>query len=388
MAYENSEHTNNERTVTGSGVSVAKRLNNDRRPYVVVQELQAKHLPVSPSNAIAHMKKLGTLLNQKYGHKKCVVIGFAETATALSVIVANSIDSVCGMIQTTREVSRATEEYMEFSEEHSHATEQFVHKATICAMTRNIECVIVVDDEITTGNTAQRLIQTLMSQNLTLSDAIFVVASLINGLSQEMQKAFASQGIRIEYLLHMDIHDSNIDLRQLKEKAICDYFLASNSIAKEPFRLNGNSNPRLGMNIKEYASSCDEMIGDILSLLGDELEECESLLVLGTEECMYPAIALAARIEELFPITVKTHSTTRSPIVSASNVDYPIKSSNKINSFYDPNRVTYLYNIERYDVVLIVTDSEGDCLTGVDSLQKALKAKGNDRIFVFSWCGQ
>lgn len=59
--------------------------------------------------------------------------------------------------------------------------------------------------------------------------------------------------------------------------------------------------------------------------------------------------------------TVQCHSTTRSPIGVNGNKSYPIYCGYKLNSFYDDLRDTYIYDIESYDKVLVITDAKSDC---------------------------
>lgn len=85
---------------------IAKRFNNQKRTYLLVNPLQAKHIPVSPKASLGMMKALGDMLANKYPDTK-LVIGFAETATAIGAVVAESFSSKCVYIHTTREnVSR------------------------------------------------------------------------------------------------------------------------------------------------------------------------------------------------------------------------------------------------------------------------------------------
>lgn len=102
---------------------IAKRINNNKRPYLLVNPLQAKHIPVSPSKALQMMTSLGELVATKYGDAN-LVIGFAETATAIGAVVAKTISDECLYIQTTREIVKDAKDYVFFTEEHSHATEQ------------------------------------------------------------------------------------------------------------------------------------------------------------------------------------------------------------------------------------------------------------------------
>ena len=80
------------------------------------------------------------------------------------------------------------------------------------------------------------------------------------------------------------------------------------------------------------------------------------------------------------------HATTRSPIVPAKYDDYPLFSRYSLESFYEKNRVTYIYNLKKYDNIYIVTDSiyNND---GINSLINALKIKDNKNITIINLGG-
>ena len=82
-------------------IRIAKRLNNNRRTYLLVNPLQAKHIPVSPSKALQMMTRLGELVSSKYNDSR-LVVGFAETATAIGAVVAKELSDDCMFLHTTR----------------------------------------------------------------------------------------------------------------------------------------------------------------------------------------------------------------------------------------------------------------------------------------------
>ena len=67
-------------------VAVAKRENNTKRNYLVVNRLQGKHVPVSPGEAMQMFEELAAAARERYGAERTLVIGFAETATAIGEI--------------------------------------------------------------------------------------------------------------------------------------------------------------------------------------------------------------------------------------------------------------------------------------------------------------
>lgn len=139
-------------------VAVAKRKNNKKRNYLVVNRLQGKHIPVSPKSAFDMFGELADVVKKKYEGQKLLVIGFAETATAIGTHVARETDSY--YIQTTREEVEGAE-YIYFSESHSHATEQRLVKNDLDKVLKKIDKILFVEDEVTTGNTIMNIVNML-----------------------------------------------------------------------------------------------------------------------------------------------------------------------------------------------------------------------------------
>ena len=81
---------------------LAKRWQNSKRSYLLVNPLQAKHCPSDPGQALAMMRSLGRQVAEHYPQAR-LVIGFAETATAIGATLASCLGPDCWYIQTTRE---------------------------------------------------------------------------------------------------------------------------------------------------------------------------------------------------------------------------------------------------------------------------------------------
>ena len=71
--------------------------------------------------------------------------------------------------------------------------------------------------------------------------------------------------------------------------------------------------PRKTLRIGAYDRSCQAVAEAMLSHTLGPVETLGKTLVLGTEECMYPALRLGERLERL-GAEVCCHATTRSPI--------------------------------------------------------------------------
>lgn len=64
-------------------VAIARRENNSKRNYLVINRFQGKHIPVAPSKALKMFYELGGLVKKAYAEERLLIIGFAETATAI-----------------------------------------------------------------------------------------------------------------------------------------------------------------------------------------------------------------------------------------------------------------------------------------------------------------
>lgn len=110
-----------------------------------------------------------------------------------------------------------------------------------------------------------------------------------------------------------------------------------------------------------------------------------SVLVLGTEEFMYPAIAVANQFSKN-GYSAKCHATTRSPIMVSTEQDYPLHCRYELRSLYDDNRKTFLYDIGTYDKVFVITDAVDTSAAGISDLCNALVQNQNKDISVIRWC--
>lgn len=370
---------------------IAKRFNNQKRTYLLVNPLQAKHIPVSPKASLGMMKTLGDMLANKYPDTK-LVIGFAETATAIGAVVAESFSSKCVYIHTTRENVSGVVQWVQFMEEHSHATEQSLVGDNLSAWISATDSVVFVDDEISTGKTLTNMIEQLKYKYPQLKSKKIVAASLLNRVSEEDERKLITAGIVCEYLLKLPQTDYS---SAVKDIAICEAPVAVPAKIETNYQAlfcKNFDNPRKGVQIGRYKHGCEEMAETFLAQFVHKIKHGSSILVLGTEECMYPALRLGAVLEDMGQnYHVRCHATTRSPIGVCTEENYPITSGYKLNSFYDINRPTYIYNLCEYDTVVVVTDTFVKEFTALESLVGALPNKKAVQLFYIQggknvWC--
>lgn len=357
-------------------VSIAKRENNKKRNYLVVNKLQGKHIPVNPCKALDLFVELAEMIKNKYENENLLIIGFAETATAIGSAVASTLGAM--YMQTTRERVENVE-FLFFSEEHSHATEQKLIKTDIAAVIEKTDRIVFVEDEVTTGNTILNIIRVIRETFNTNID--FSVLSLINGMDKESEERYKSLGIPTHYILKTD-NSRYIPVAE-KFSGNGDYYSPDERPCAHSgiFTLKGYPlNARRLINGTEYKESCEKLAERIISEIS--FNENEEILVIGTEEFMYPAIYTGGRIAGK-GCKVFTHSTTRSPITVSKEEDYPLHSRYELCSLYDEERRTFIYNLRRYDKVVIITDSPDPSEKALNVLVNAAAKQGNDRIYIF-----
>lgn len=360
-------------------VRIAKRENNTKRNYLVVNRFQGKHVPVEPSKAFAMFEELAELVKQEYPDEKILFIGFAETATAIGAAVSSYFDAV--YMQTTREHVPGAD-YLFFSEEHSHATEQKLVKDDLARISSAVDRVIFIEDEVTTGNTILNIIKILEREYPVIKK--YSVASLLNGMTEESLKAYEDREIKLHYLVKTN-HGRYSETAE-RFRGDGQYFVLDNSGDKNInavyYEIKSYMNARRAVRTVDYKQHVDAMCGCALNRI--DLGGKNNILVLGTEEFMYPALRLGQLLENNGK-HVKSHATTRSPIAVSSEDEYPLHVRYELQSLYDDSRVTFLYDIGKYDSVIVVTDAEYAGGAGINTLLNAISTN-NKEIHIIRWC--
>ena len=372
-------------------VRIAKRENNTKRSYLVVDPLQGKHVPVEPSKALNLFKSLAEKLQGKYEGERLLLIGFAETATAIGAQAAITLGTK--YIQTTREVIPDAR-YLFFSEAHSHATEQKLVKDDIDRVINDIDRIVFIEDEVTTGNTIMNIIKIITKEYQ--KKIKFAVASLLNGMTEESLKIYQDEKIELHYLVKTDhsgygavaeqyrcdgLYICAIPENHTHESADIDVQSEKN-MREHIISIPGWMNARRFVDAKQYEAACRKLAETVIAETG--VKQGERVLVIGTEEFMYPALLTGQEIEKM-GCEVRSHSTTRSPIAVSTEEEYPLHCRYELRSLYDPDRKTFIYDLENYDRVIVMTDSALVSLKGLETLTYALRMK-NENITVIRWC--
>lgn len=368
---------------------LAQRDNNSKRKFLLVNRLQGKHLATDPKEALQLFALLGEKVKAIYQNQRVVVIGFAETATAIGAAVAAQFPGEILLLQTSREQIDNACNLVHFEEEHSHATMQKLY----CTepqrdILRNAEVVLFVEDEVTTGKTILNFVEALVTAGHLNNQTQFAVASLVNGLSDELLLRYQQQKISYHYLMRGQYHADLDPYPQLQTKQPWQPAVIDAEIAKETILvLSGKKESRSGIVMKDYEAACIKLGQQLITHIEkSEMPLKGHVLLLGTEEFMYPVIKVAAMLQSHFSdCTVVTHATTRSPIKISRQGAYPIFNGSKIDSLYEAGRQTFVYNLQPYDQVIWITDAVRPQAAGTAQLHQALRYFGCKDILGVNW---
>lgn len=359
---------------------------NKKRQFLFISKLIAKHLAVSPSIALGTGSLLASLLMEKEGlpplpqssalvrvlksgapdpaaakealrytvalPEKTVFIGMAETATGLGHAVFQHFENAF-YIHTTREnISGLTPSFV-FEEEHSHATSHKVYGPK--GMLEEAQAIVLIDDEISTGNTLINLISALDEQ---FPGKKYTSLSILDWRNEEQQEKFGQLA-----------RDREIDITVLSLMA-GEFDLKHGSSPEEP-QIEPLAGSAVGQ-LKEiaeapslpYESSTGQRYIGLTGRFGissDEQKEIDSWaikaaekadekskkpLVIGIGENMYLPLRFGLALSDRAIV----QTTTRSPIFASSEKDYPI---NEKASFQLPDADgidQFIYNLNRLDI--------------------------------------
>lgn len=288
-----------------------------------------------------------------------IIIGFAETATALGHGVFDCFDRSF-YVHTTREGVRDASPTLTFEEEHSHAVDQRCFANKDLLQTGNP--IILVDDEITTGKTALNIIKDIQSK---FPRKEYAVLSILDWRAtkdlEQFNKLEAELGIKIRVVsllsgqisfkgktLDNALYDYKPKFKQnkveLENVDLSQFFTSLNyqsqhlttstgvySFIKETGRFGIVANDQIAIN-----TACHQA--------GIKLKDArvsEQTLCIGTGELMYLPMKIAANMGD----GIYYHSSTRSPIHPIQKTGYAIQNGFSYSNPENQSVTHYIYNI-------------------------------------------
>lgn len=296
---------------------------NPKRGFLFVSKILGKHWPVDiPTLARIH-EALAAKLPAPCG--KTLFIGMAETATALAQGVfearlARYPEAPALYLHTSR-LRVAEAEICPFEESHSHAANQWLHLPA--APLADTDTLILIDDELSTGNTFRALQHALAPHLPKLRHIHWLCATDFSPPQ--------SDGITRHSLLQGQWQFSPAPIAHSAPAA-----------QGTPVTIADSGFGRLGINRAVRLPD---------ALIPQNIGKAEKILVIGTGEFIHPPAVFARKLQEASGAQVFLQSSTRSPALVFGAITHK-------RAFADPygeGVPYYLYNVEdgQYDRLFI-----------------------------------
>jgi len=393
--------------------SLAARKNKKRR-FLFVSNVLGKHVPVDPfvsllagvALAVQFLSKVHGVdhvdtqdivqaLKTKKDTKKVyetvveqsliplpeetLFIGFAETATGLGHAAFSLFDKA-HYLHTTREQIPLLESELNFDEDHSHAVNHRCYPLD-SELLKTAKTIVLVDDEITTGNTALNIIRAIHCK---YPKTNYVVLSLLDWRTAEDKANFKMLERKLDITIQtisllageigvngdpisdqVDQFNHRMDPTSFSGSPVLPevrYLDITDVISVFSQDSTGYQNvlPYLKLTGRFGLSSSDNLkLLPLARQIGQELEEDrmgKKSLCLGTGEFMYFPMLVSA----FMGTGVSYHSTTRSPIYSFTKPEYAIQNGFSYQSSDEWSLANYVYNVpvEYYDEVYVFLERD------------------------------
>ncbi|HWJ84352.1 MAG TPA: phosphoribosyltransferase [Cellulomonas sp.] len=403
---------------------------NPRRAHLLVSRVLGKHVPTDPrvvrgaglllgevvrAELLGNAPPSGAALrdalagdvsgldrSQPGPPVPAVVLGYAETATALGQQVAEALGAP--VLHSTRRHVPGLAPVGGFEEEHSHATSHLLLPADP-ALLRTPGTLVLVDDELSTGRT---VLNTIAALHADQPRERYVVAALVDLRTEEDRAAMDAAGVRLGTRIDVvalaagtvelpaDVHARAAALvAELTDVRAAGPGLASSgpeavpavtasaeaahrvsegsaraAVLPEPVRVALPWPADLPESARHGWDPADDgrrrvavdRATEVLAALVDH--DARRVLVLGTEELLDVPQRLAAALADHRPETqVRVSSTTRSPVLAVDDEGYAIRTALRFDAHDDPDDgpgPRFAYNVAGFDTIVVVLDERGD----------------------------
>ncbi len=309
-----------------------------------------------------------------------VVLGFAETATALGHSVADALGART-YLHSTRRPSPDVPAVGSFEEGHSHATTHLLLPSPP-GLLAGSDPLVLVDDELSTGRTAMGAIEVL--HTLFPGRTRYLVATLVDFRSAADEAAMSGRatdlGLRVDVVslvrgrvmlppeilelaaahIAANTEPPGEPVENPKSPAVGTRRPASRSTVRASWPVGLRQGGRFG-----FTHGSQPAFGHAVARIAEQVRAAlpagvRRILVVGTEELMYLPLRLAIDLTGEYHVWFQ--STTRSPVHPETTPGSPVRSRTIFAAADGTER--YLYNAAvgfpgpstDPDVIVLVTD--------------------------------
>ncbi|MFJ6406111.1 phosphoribosyltransferase [Streptomyces hydrogenans] len=374
---------------------------NPKRAHLLVSSVLGKHVPQHPSVVYGSGLGLGLRVRELLGAEdaeRAVVLGYAETATALGHAVADGLGTAPYLHSTRRPVPGVTTAGG-FEESHSHATSHLLLPEDP-ELLAGKGPLVLVDDEFSTGNTVLNTIRGLHERYPRDRYVVVALVDMRGPADRDRLTGFAAEiGARVDLI---SLAAGTVGLPDgVLEKG--QELVARHETARPPVpapRSRTGSAPadapadvpagppapvRVALDwpadvpdggrhgfTPGHRARLEAALPAMTSALTEALAPAPDhgsadgprVLVLGFEELMYAPLRLAGALEDA-GLDVRYSTTTRSPVLAVDDPGYAIRTRLVFPAHDDPADgpgERYAYNVAGggFDAVVAVVDSAAD----------------------------
>ncbi|MEU3399127.1 phosphoribosyltransferase [Streptomyces filamentosus] len=373
---------------------------NPKRAHLLVSSVLGKHVPQHPSVVYGSGLGLGLRVRELLGAEeagRAVVLGYAETATALGHAVADGLGTAPYLHSTRRPVPGVATAGG-FEESHSHATSHLLLPEDP-ELLAGEGPLVLVDDEFSTGNTVLNTIRGLHERYPRERYVVVALVDMRGPADRDRLTAFAAEiGARVDLItlaagtvgLPEGVLEKGQELVARHEPAPGTVPVPRTrggfTAVAAPVRVDLDwpagvpDGGRHGFTPDHRArleAALPAMTGALTEALAVGTEGAPGaasrdlpggarprVLVLGFEELMYAPLRLAGALEDA-GLDVRYSTTTRSPVLAVDDPGYAIRTRLVFPAHDDPADgpgERYAYNVAGggYDAVVAVVDSTAD----------------------------
>jgi Phosphoribosyl transferase/TRSP domain C terminus to PRTase_2 len=396
---------------------------NPKRSFLFVSKLLGKHLEVHPDIPKLSGHLLSNLFTKKYENtyfsnihslieavktgdmkqevkeelqktyplsEKVLFLGFAETATGIGHAVFSAFENA-HYVHTTREEFTDKKSVFDFQEEHSHATDHLCYLIDTNVI-EDVSHIVLIDDEITTGNTCLNLIRSL---NELYPNKRYTIMSLLDWRTTEQEQNYEvfKKELNVEIEV-VSLLRGSVELKKnaVFEKQTFEEVVSEKTIPKGYRLIHNTFKDRIEVNRGELriekllevtgrfgmASEKGHIVESEAKELGEYLTSLcrgKKTLCIGHGEFMYVPSRIASYMGE----NVAYKSSTRSPIYVAQEEGYPVHD--RIEYTLANGVVNYLYNLKDsgFDEVIMFFEYNMDAQT-LQTIYEKIYSKGIQHI--------
>ncbi|GHF93768.1 phosphoribosyltransferase [Streptomyces zaomyceticus] len=349
---------------------------NPKRAHLLVSSVLGKHVPQRPSVVHGSGLDLGRRVRALLGDEEAarsVVLGYAETATALGHAVADGL-GLAPYLHSTRRPVDGVARAGGFEESHSHATSHLLLPEDAKLLAGDGPLVLV-DDEFSTGNTVLNTVRALHERYPRDRYVVVALVDMRSAADLGRLDAFAAEiGARVDLISGAA---GTVHLPEgVLEKG--QALVAAHEAPYVPAApAHGPAAVRVALDWPEglpdggrhgftpdHRERLETALPALADRVGQALDGARRTLVLGFEELMYAPLRLGTALEDAGH-DVRYSTTTRSPVLAVDDPGYAIRTKLVFPAHDDPADgpgERYAYNVAGagFDAVVLVVDSTAD----------------------------